>query len=142
MRAQVATGNTAALQNVVNLMLLHSGVDVVQSLIDAGAVDVAISSIQAYQMIGPKETSVCTVQWGALWCLDTLLGSRHAEPICQKLRSAGVDAVRYVLDHPLAAMAAAGSESGTQATRIAALVRDPSAVSRFGTSSHRLTRAT
>jgi hypothetical protein len=124
-RNTVVCGHTAALQNTVNVSL-QSGVlardDMVQSLIDAGAVDCAISSIQAYQLIGPGETSVCTVQWGAVWMLDILLGSPHADTVCHKLRSAGVDALRYLLDHPLEAMAAVGAETGNQATRIAALV--------------------
>jgi hypothetical protein len=53
-----------------------------------------------------------------------LLSSPHAaQPIISKLRSAGVDACRYMLDHPLVMMGDLAYETGPQATRIAAIVR-------------------
>ena len=40
-----------------------------------------------------------------------------------KLRSAGVDCFRYLLDNPLPMIAAYGKETGVIATKIAAFVR-------------------
>ena len=101
-----------------------AGIEVIQPLIDAGAVDIAISSLQAYQIMDtPSECSVNSLQWGGLWFLEVLLESRHAaQPVIAKLRSAGVDAFRYMLDHPLIMMADMGYETGSIATRIAAIV--------------------
>lgn len=101
----------------------RTGVDVVQPLVDTGAVELAISTLTAYQMLGkPEDASVCGVWWGALFTLDLLLGSPMAKPITEKMRSAGVDSVRYLLDHPLVQVDALGMETGVTATRIAALV--------------------
>ena len=47
----------------------------------------------------------------------------RSAPIVAKLRGAGVDIFRYVLDHPLVNMADNGMETSVHATRIAALVR-------------------
>ena len=76
--------------------------DVVGPLMEAGVVDLAIETLAAYKMLGrPQDANVLTVQYGALELLDTLLRSPEAEPVKSKLRSAGTDAFRYVLDHPL-----------------------------------------
>ena len=82
----------------------NAGVDVIPGLIDAGAVDIAISSVQAYQMMSgtSEDTSVLGIQWGGLFFLETLkLSSAQAKPVVAKLRSAGVASFRYMLDHPL-----------------------------------------
>ncbi len=102
----------------------HAGVEVTQSLLDAGAVDIAISSLQAYQILNrPEECSVNSLQWGGLWFLEVLLASPQAsQTIITKLRSAGVDAFRFMLDHPLIMMGDLAYETGSQATRIAAIV--------------------
>jgi hypothetical protein len=51
-----------------------AGVEVVQPLLDAGAADLAISTLSAYQMLGdPGEASVCAFWYGALWTLETIL---------------------------------------------------------------------
>ena len=100
------------------------GHEVIQPLLDAGAVDIAVSSLQAYQMMNrPSECNVNSVQWGALWFLEELLASpRAADAIIARLRSAGVDAFRYILDHPLVMMGDLGYETGPQSTKIAAIV--------------------
>jgi hypothetical protein len=76
-------------------------------------------------MLGkPVEASVGAIQWGALYTLEILLGSPQAQPVVvAKLRSAGVDCFRYVLDNPLVLISAIGWETGVNATRIAVQVR-------------------
>jgi hypothetical protein len=98
------------------------GVDMVQPLLDAGMVDISISSLAAYQMMNdPSQTSVNAICFGGLMFLQTLLGSPgQSEPIVAKLRSAGVDAFRYVLDHPLWNFETVGMGTANQATNIAA----------------------
>ena len=99
------------------------GVDVIQPLVDTGAVDLAISTLTAYQMLGkPEDATVCGLWWGALFTLEILLASPMAKPVAAKLRSAGMDSVRFLLDHPLVQLGAMGLETGVPATRIAALV--------------------
>ena len=112
-----------AITNAVVSQAQASGIDVIQPLVDAGAVDMVISTLTAYQMLGkPEATSVASIQWGALFTLETLLASDQAQLIVDKLRSAGVDSFRYLLDHPLVLWADVGAETGNQATSIAALV--------------------
>eukprot|EP01050_Picozoa_sp_SAG11_P005348 SAG11_NODE_372_length_10036_cov_8.820871_10_plen_347_part_00 len=90
---------------------------------DAGAVDAAISTITAYQMLAnPEEANGAVVQWFALYVLDVLLRSPHAQPVIAKLRGAGLDSFRYLLDHPLSLWKVMGMETAVLATRIAALV--------------------
>lgn len=99
-----------------------AGVDVIPVLLEKGAIDLAISTLAAYQMLGnPEDASVCGVWWGALFTLEILLASPAAsKPIVAKLRSAGVDTVRYLLDNPLEQLFGLGT--GITATRIAAEV--------------------
>ena len=96
----------------------------VQALLDTGALDAAISTLSAYQMLGqPQQASICAVWWGALFTLQILLGSPNAGPtVAAKLRSAGVESVRFLLDHPLVQLADIGLETGVTTTGIAALV--------------------
>eukprot|EP01043_Picozoa_sp_COSAG02_P026255 COSAG02_NODE_1506_length_12232_cov_420.616088_18_plen_396_part_00 len=103
----------------------EAGVDVIQTLLDAEALDIAISCLHAYQMLGkPEQASVCGVWYGGLTTLETLLASAQATPIVtDKLRSAGVESFRYLLDHPLVQVAALGLETGVSATTITAQVR-------------------
>jgi hypothetical protein len=77
----------------------YAGVDVIPALLDAGAVDIAISTLAAYQELGqPDDASVCVVTYGALNILENLnLSSAQAKPIVSKLRSAGVGIFRYLL---------------------------------------------
>ena len=100
-----------------------AGVEVTQALLDVGVVDIAISSLQAYQMLGKEETSVLGIQWGVLFFLEILkLGSPQAKPVVDKLRNAGVDAFRFLLDNPLFNWEQFGMETGVQGAKIAALV--------------------
>jgi hypothetical protein len=113
-----------AIINALTDVAMQIGAEARQPLLDAGAVDIAISTLTAYQMLGnPEEASPIAVVWGGLQLLDQLdLGSPHAKPIVDKLRSAGVDCFRYCLDHPLVLFKEFGSETGVTATKIAALV--------------------
>jgi hypothetical protein len=100
-----------------------TGVDVIQPLLEKGAVDLAISTLTAYQMLGkPEDASVCAVWWGALFTLEILLASPGAKAIVAKLRSAGVDSVRHLLDNPLVQMSSMGLETGVSATKVAVMV--------------------
>lgn len=74
-----------------------------------------------------------TLSQGGLELLERLnLGSPQAKPIVDKIRSAGVDCFRYMLDHPLVMYGEIGLETGASATRIAALVQKKSpSVSHF-----------
>jgi hypothetical protein len=99
------------------------GIDVVQALVEAGAADLAISTLTAYQMLGNRqEVSICATWWGGLYTLERLLSSPQAEPISARLRSAGKDAFRYLLDHPLVQLGEMGFSTGPTGTKIAALV--------------------
>lgn len=117
----VPTGAFAGLRSVVRA----TQQEVIQPLLDAGALDIAITALNAYQMLGkPEQASVCAITWGVLATLEDLLRSEQARPIVtKKLRSAGVESFRYILDHPLVNFAELGLETGPQATYIAALVR-------------------
>ena len=97
----------------------------IQPLLDAGALDIAISALTAYQMLGqPGQVGVCAFTYGALDTLELLLGSEKARPIVmEKLRSAGKDGFRHMLDNPLTHIGDMGFETGMQGTKIAALVR-------------------
>jgi hypothetical protein len=100
-----------------------SGIEVIQPVLDAGAIDIAISTLTAYQMLGkPEAASVAGVQWGALYNLEILLSSPLAQPVVAKLRSAGVDSFRYILDTPLLLIPSIGWETSANATKIAAQV--------------------
>jgi hypothetical protein len=100
-----------------------AGIDVVQPILQAGLVDAAVSAVTAYQMLNnPEAASPCSLCYGALQTLERLLATSEAPLIVAKLRSGGVGAVRYLIDNPLVVMAKTGTETGVQATRIAALV--------------------
>ena len=120
----VAAGISSAL-NMVFEGAQTEGVEVMQQLLDTGALDIAISGLNAYQMLGkPEEASVCSVSFGVLYLLEVLLRSPQARPIVtDKLRSAGVDSFRYLIDNPLVLWEVAGLETGVRATQIAARVR-------------------
>ena len=63
-RNLIATALIGAAKNITEAAE-HSGVDVVGALLDAGQIDIAISSLAAYQTLGrPEEASVVTIQWG------------------------------------------------------------------------------
>ena len=100
------------------------GVEVIQPLLDAGFVDMAISTFTAYQMLGdPSEANVVTVMMGGLMTFEYMdLSSEQAKPYVAKLRSSGAAAFRFLLDNPLAHMAALGQETGLTATKVAAVV--------------------
>lgn len=102
----------------------QAGVDVIQPLLENGALDTAISTLTAYKMLGkPEEACICAVWWGALFTLSILLGSPQSGPmVAAKLRSAGVDSFRYILDHPLVQNEEIGLVSTVTVTRIAAFV--------------------
>ena len=95
-RTFIPTGMLCSCKDVAE-MAQAAGVEVIQPLLDAGAVDIAISTMTAYQMLGkPEEASVAVVLWGAVYMLDILLSSPQAQPVVAKLRSAGVDSFRYL----------------------------------------------
>ena len=99
------------------------GVDVVQPLLDAGAIDIAISALTAYHMLGnPMQASCCALTYGALNMLEVLLKSVHAKPVADKLRASGQASFRYLLDHPRFNFKAICLETGVQAAKAAALV--------------------
>ena len=127
-RDLIPTSMLGALKDVTDAAQ-QAGVEVIQPLIDAGAADVAISALAAYHMLGePGAASPSAIQWGALETLEIMLRSpRQAEPIVAKLRSAGVDSFRYLLDHPLVQFVEMELGTAVNATRIAAQVR-PSAL--------------
>jgi hypothetical protein len=124
-RNLVTTGVFGAIQAVV-MAANMAGVDVISGhsgLLDSGSIDTAITTLNAYAMLGEEEQGdVCAVQWGALFTLEIVIGSPQAGPIIAKLRSAGISSFRYVLDHPLAMAADFGVETSVHAVRIAALV--------------------
>ena len=97
--------------------------DVVQPLLDAGAIDIAISALTAYHMLGnPMQASCCALTYGALNMLEVLLKSVQAKPIADKLRASGQASFRYLLDHPRFNIKAICLETGVQAAKAAALV--------------------
>lgn len=99
------------------------GVDVVQPLLDVGAIDIAISSLTAYHMLGnPMQASCCALTYGALNMLEVLLKSVQAKPVMEKLRASGQASFRYMLDHPRINIKTTCLETGVQATKAAALV--------------------
>jgi hypothetical protein len=119
----VAAGMFCAFKDVV-VGRQDVGVEVIQPLLDAGALDIAISALNAYQMLGkPEQASVISVNWGVLMALEILLSSPQARPIVtSKLRGAGADSFRYLMDHPLTMAADLGVETGATAVTIAAQV--------------------
>ena len=101
-----------------------AGIDVIPHLLEAGMLDMTIRNLTAYQLLGdPEQTSVAGILWGTLFLLEVLvLEAPDPAPIISRLRSAGVDAFRFVLDHPLALLGEIGMETGMHATNIAAAV--------------------
>ena len=62
------------------------------------------------------------MEWGTLLFLEVLLESpESAGPLITKLRGAGAEVFRYLLDHPLDNFAQLGHDTGVKATKIAAL---------------------
>ncbi len=122
-RFPTATAIVCSFKDVVQ-GVIASRIEVMSSLLDAGAADLTISLLSAYQMLGrPEEASVAVIQWGALFTLEVMLASAQAAPIItQMLRSAGADAFRYLLNEPLVNFQQMGFETGVSATRIAAQV--------------------
>jgi hypothetical protein len=109
--------------DVVDALRRDAAFDVTQSLLDAGIVDTAISTLTAYQLLGaPADASVCAVAYTLTMVERLNLCSPEAAPVVVKLRSAGVDCFRYVLDHPLVFAASMGFDTAVNATNIAALV--------------------
>ena len=77
------------------------GVDVVQPLLDAGAIDIAISALTAYHMLGnPMQASCCALTYGALNMLEVLLKSVQAKPIADKLRGRALESGERSPDAP------------------------------------------
>eukprot|EP01052_Picozoa_sp_SAG31_P033802 SAG31_NODE_3867_length_3800_cov_23.537422_4_plen_171_part_00 len=62
------------------------------------------------------------LQWGVLYTLEIMLESQQAALVVAKLRSAGVDCFRYLLDNPCVLLRPVGWESGVHAVKIAAQV--------------------
>ena len=122
-RDLIPTSMLAALRDVTEAAQ-QSGIEVVQPLVDAGVVDIAVSALVGYQMLGkPEAASVGAIVWGALSAIETMLRSpQQAQPVVAKLRSAGVDSFRYLLDHPLVLSVDLGVTTPVTATRIAAQV--------------------
>jgi hypothetical protein len=116
-------GMMCALKDVVDGTQLQ-GVDVAQPLLDVGALDMSIANLTGYMLLGQENTSVCSLCWGGLYTLEILLdGSQAAAALLvDKLRSAGVDSFRFLMDNPLVQIGDIGLETGAIATRIAAQV--------------------
>ena len=76
------------------------------------------------QVLGKAEaTSVCSAWYGGVALLGLLgLTSPEGKPVAEKLRSAGTDSFRFVLEHPLVHFRELGMNSGKDATTVAALV--------------------
>lgn len=107
----------------VSTSAAKAGAEIMQPLLDAGVVDIIISTLTAYQLLGPEQSSVVAVQYGALELLKTLLRfPEHSKSIIAKLQTAGYDSFRFILDNPLVVFPVL-LESGATATRIAAAVR-------------------
>jgi hypothetical protein len=120
------TSMFSALKDVVQ-GAQKAGIDVMQPLLDAGAIDIALSTLTAYQRdVGdPQEVSVVAVVWGTLFLLETLAfrgSAADAAIIVAKLRAESQGAFMYLLDHPLAFLKDFGFDTGTIGTRIAATV--------------------
>lgn len=113
----------AALKDIAQVAR-DAGIDVVGPLIDAGAMDMVVQNISAYQMLAsPSEASVTAMEWGTLYFLEVLLESpASAGPLIAKLRGAGAGMFRYLLDHKLENFPQLGYDTGVRATKIAALV--------------------
>eukprot|EP01043_Picozoa_sp_COSAG02_P015293 COSAG02_NODE_648_length_18943_cov_924.526746_13_plen_631_part_00 len=103
-----------------------AGIDVVRPLLDAGAIDIALSTLTAYQRVDDVESvSRVAVVWGTLFLLETLVfrgSAEDAEMIVAKLRTESRAAFMYLLDHPLTFLRDFGFDTGTIGTRIAATV--------------------
>ena len=101
------------------------GVDVTPALVRAGVIEAAVGSLTAYQMLGrPEDVAINALQWGGVYMLEVLMSDVESAPIvAAKLRSAGVDIFRYLLDNPLVLLADLGWETSIHATKVAALVR-------------------
>ena len=99
-RNQIPSNILTAMRSVVTAAK-HAGADVIAVLLSAGWGDIAISSFAAFQMMGqPDRVSPMAIVYG-LWVLETLqLHTPEATQVVAKLRSAGVDSMRYILDHP------------------------------------------
>lgn len=125
LRSNFTRGTAAALFALTDVArsAQTAGIEVIQPLLDAGAIDIAISTLVAYRMLDdPGAVNVGVPQYGGLQTLSVLLESSQSKEIMDKLRSAGVDAFRYILDHPLVSIRCLGNESTNQATSIAAMV--------------------
>ena len=97
-------------------------IDIVQPLLAVGGVDVAISTLTAFQMLGkPEDANVLTMVYGALYVLENLVTSSEAGPVVSKLRSAGTGVFRYCLDNNLVLLTGF-MDTATYATKVAALV--------------------
>lgn len=102
-----------------------AGQDMFPRLLETGALDIAISNLTAYQVMGkPEDASVVAVWYGGLYLLDKLdIGSPRGKPIVDRIRSAGVDVFRFVIDHPLVQLGDIGMGSNVTGTKVAAIVR-------------------
>jgi hypothetical protein len=69
-----------------------------------GAIDIALSTLTAYQSVGDAEAvSVTAVAWGTLLLLETLAfrgSAAVAKEIVEKLRAESRSTFMYLLDHP------------------------------------------
>jgi hypothetical protein len=103
-RTHIATTSMfCALKDVVQ-GAQAAGVDVVRPLLDVGAIDIALSTLTAYQSVGDAEAvSVTAVAWGTLLLLETLAfrgSAAVAKEIVEKLRAESRSTFMYLLDHP------------------------------------------
>jgi hypothetical protein len=103
-RHLVPSACLAALKDIAQVAC-DAGIDVVGPLIDAGAMDMVIQHISAYQMLGSSaEASVTAIEWGTLFFLEVLLESPGStRPLIEKLRGAGAGMFRHMLDVSVAA---------------------------------------
>ena len=77
----------------------EAGLETLETMVESGAVDIAVSSLTAVQHLKAKEASCCVITYDALQILEELrLWTPESAPIVAKLRSAGVDAFRHAIN--------------------------------------------
>ena len=99
--------------------------DMATKMMAAEMLDIIISSLTAYMMLNSPADSNVDLLVCAVVQLETLLGSAEGETVKSKLRSAGTDAFRYLLDNPLVFLTGFGHTiygTGSSATGAAATV--------------------
>ena len=102
---------------------MSAGLNVAQTMLDAGLVDILLSMLKGYEsMADPKAGSRCGIWYGAMFALEVcLLGATDPAPIVAKLRGMK-GTLCFIRDNPLEQFVSFGLVSGVQTTKISALV--------------------